>query len=81
MTSLLTAGGEGGRMSDQTYKIKELISAGQLLVGAFGHHVGCPVLSRPEWACGCGQADEHGEAMTAWRNAVKRAKEPPTEAS
>jgi hypothetical protein len=51
---------------------KILIAAGQKLVSAFGHHVGCPVLNRPEWACGCGQADEHGDAMRAWREAVEQ---------
>lgn len=51
---------------------KRLIDAGQQLVAAFGHRPGCPVLNRPEWACGCGQADEHGEAMSAWRNALER---------
>jgi hypothetical protein len=50
---------------------KRLIEAGQKLVAAFGHRVGCPVLHRPEWACGCGQADEHGEALGAWRSAVE----------
>jgi hypothetical protein len=48
---------------------QRLIDAGQMLVAAFGHRGGCPVLNRPEWACQCGQADEHGYAMTAWRNA------------
>lgn len=48
-----------------------LINAGKQLVAAFGHHPRCPVLSRPEWACGCGQADEHGEALRAWREAVE----------
>ncbi len=51
---------------------KALIDAGQLLVKAFGHRVGCPALSRPEWACGCGQTDEIGEAMCAWRSAVEQ---------
>jgi hypothetical protein len=51
---------------------KCLVEAGQKLVAAFGHRVGCPVLNRPEWACGCGQADEHGEAMSAWRNAIEQ---------
>lgn len=48
-----------------------LIKAGHELVKAFGHRVGCPALNRPEWACGCGQADEHGYAMSIWRNAVE----------
>ncbi len=47
-----------------------LIESGKKLIAAFGHRVGCPVLNRPEWACGCGQADEHGEAMSAWRHAI-----------
>ena len=47
-----------------------LVEAGKKLVAAFGHRIGCPVLSRPEWACGCGQADEHGYAVSAWRAAV-----------
>jgi hypothetical protein len=55
-------------MSDRE---KILVQAGQQLVAAFGHRVGCPVLNRPEWACGCGQADEHGYAMSAWRTAVE----------
>ncbi len=49
---------------------KLLIEAGQKLIAAFGHRPRCPVLSRPEWVCGCGQADEHGEALSAWRNAL-----------
>ena len=49
---------------------KHLINAGQKLVAAFGHRNGCPVLSRTEWACGCGQANEHGDAMREWRQAV-----------
>ncbi len=53
---------------------KCLIHAGRKLVAAFGHRLGCPVLGRPEWACGCGQADEHGEAMREWRNAVEMVK-------
>lgn len=56
-------------MSDRE---RHLIEAGQKLVAAFGHRVGCPVLNRPEWACGCGQADEHGDAMRAWRAAVQQ---------
>jgi len=51
---------------------RRLVEAGQKLVAAFGHHVGCPALSRPEWACGCGQANEHGEALSAWRRAVEQ---------
>lgn len=54
---------------------RQLIEAGQMLVAAFGHHVGCPVLSRPEWACGCGQADEHGEALRVWRETVRQIRE------
>jgi hypothetical protein len=50
---------------------RALIDAGKKLVAAFGHHVGCPALSRPEWACGCGQADEYGYAMSEWRKAVE----------
>jgi hypothetical protein len=56
---------------------RELIDAGQMLVAAFGHKIGCPVLNRPEWACGCGQADEHGEAMSAWRKIVDHVKAGP----
>lgn len=55
-------------MSDRE---KTLIHAGQQLVAAFGHRVGCPVLNRLEWACGCGQVDKHGYAMSAWRTAVE----------
>lgn len=51
---------------------RRLIEAGKMLVAAFGHRVGCPTLNRPQWACGCGQADEHGYAMSAWRQAVER---------
>jgi len=65
---------EGKRPYLLTETEKQLIEAGQLLVAAFGHHVGCPVLNRPEWACGCEQVDEHGDAMRAWRTAVERAK-------
>jgi hypothetical protein len=52
-----------------------LVEAGQKLVAAFGHRLGCGALSRPEWACGCGQADQYGEAMSAWRVAVEQTKE------
>jgi len=51
-----------------------LYEAGKKLVAAFGHRLGCPANSRPEWACGCGQADEHGEAMSEWRYAVEQLK-------
>jgi hypothetical protein len=54
-----------------TERERRLIEAGKGLVAAFGHRLGCPVLNRPEWACGCGQADEHGDAMRVWREAVE----------
>lgn len=53
---------------------RSLIDAGQQLVAAFGHRPGCGALSRPEWACGCGQADVHGDAMRAWRSIVEQVK-------